>query len=706
MRYNTKFEAVETEGLNDFEDMEIEMSGKAFRSLIDAIYSRKIEAPVRELSTNALDAQIEAGVIRPFDVHLPNALAPTFYVRDYGISMTDEFVRQRYKRLFDSTKDGAKEADVAACDPNKTVGSWGLGSKSPFAYTDAITLTCWLDGEVRLYTVFIGDNGRPRVAPVFRGESAEPNGVKVEFAVKPDDIDDFKEAAIRTYKGFNILPNGLPTDVLREIQIEPEFVGSFFKCYSSSYLGSGYFARQGCVLYPIDLDKVGGNLTGFKGVAASVIIDFPIGSLEYTNSREFLAYTDDTVAALTKRFAEFRAEVTAEVTSSLQTIRNPFERARLVGSNDLFKLNRFAQASEAYRDRARIVDAFKEFLPYTRTNYPNRNHAECAIDTDGDKARCRRYTFVDEGFPDRVGLILIDEFNKFGTKKSVRSMSKRIASWLKQSGLKYAYVFSRLPTISALRAAGFPPITRLSAIPELPKPPREYVRGPGFARFKLGAAEVAEEDIPDNALFVFVNRGQWITPDFRAIFAKDPIRKAAKLLKRPIYSINVRSNDRLERWADYDMVYGITDDVMENLTDDEVRGVIDRMNYARFGSTRISGLVEELSQAGLIRNTVFKGLDRFWKRDKAARKKYPALFDFLGRAHEDDESPWLHTIIERGRALGCELLCPPVGRHGDIPYEPHLFPKGTEDFVNFYRRVGLSTTDLAYLVKEIAACRP
>ncbi len=143
MEYATKFPAVEAEGLGETEGFKIAASGKAFRSLIDSIYSRKEEAPVRELLTNAWDAHIAAGKIEPFHLHLPSRLFPTFYVRDYGPSMSHEFVMERYTTLFDSTKDGARDDDVAVIAPNAQVGSWGLGSKTPFAYTDAFTLTCW-----------------------------------------------------------------------------------------------------------------------------------------------------------------------------------------------------------------------------------------------------------------------------------------------------------------------------------------------------------------------------------------------------------------------------------------------------------------------------------------------------------------------------------------------------------------------------------
>ena len=118
MQYGHKFAAVESEGLGETKGFTIAASGKAFRSLIDSIYSRKIEAPIRELATNAFDGHLAVGKIEPFDVHLPTILDPTFWVRDYGCSMTHEMVMNRYTTLFDSTKDGQRDDDAAVVAPN------------------------------------------------------------------------------------------------------------------------------------------------------------------------------------------------------------------------------------------------------------------------------------------------------------------------------------------------------------------------------------------------------------------------------------------------------------------------------------------------------------------------------------------------------------------------------------------------------------
>ena len=130
----------------------IEASAKAFFILSDGLYSNKVKAVIRELSTNAYDSHVDAGVAdKPFDVHLPSRLDPTFYVRDYGTSMTHSECMELYTTYFRSTRN----------DSNDAVGCLGLGSKAPFAYCDQFTVDAYLDGEARVYTAYKDEGGSP-----------------------------------------------------------------------------------------------------------------------------------------------------------------------------------------------------------------------------------------------------------------------------------------------------------------------------------------------------------------------------------------------------------------------------------------------------------------------------------------------------------------------------------------------------------------
>ena len=105
----------------------IDATAKAFAILSDGLYSNKILAVVRELSTNAYDSHVAAGCPeKPFDVTLPTSLDHEFSIRDYGTGLSKENCMSLYTTCFRSDK----------TDSNDAVGCLGLGSKSPFAYTD------------------------------------------------------------------------------------------------------------------------------------------------------------------------------------------------------------------------------------------------------------------------------------------------------------------------------------------------------------------------------------------------------------------------------------------------------------------------------------------------------------------------------------------------------------------------------------------
>ena len=105
MKLHESINVVERSGEFEESNFSIQASAKAFFILSDGLYSNKIKAVIRELSTNAYDAHVENGnVDTPFDIHLPNRLEPFFSIRDYGIGMSHDECMHLYTSYFNSTK--------------------------------------------------------------------------------------------------------------------------------------------------------------------------------------------------------------------------------------------------------------------------------------------------------------------------------------------------------------------------------------------------------------------------------------------------------------------------------------------------------------------------------------------------------------------------------------------------------------------------
>jgi hypothetical protein len=261
----------------------IKASPKAFLILSDALYSNKIQAVIRELSTNAYDSHVENGnKEQPFDVHIPSRMEPMFFVRDYGTGMSHEDCMHLYTTYFGSTR----------TDSNEAVGCMGLGSKSPFAYTDSFTVESFYNGEHRTYNAYKNEKHEPVFALLNELPTDEPNGLKVSFAVEVDsyssDPSDFGREAKKIYRHFDVRPNITGAELgMEDKKIILE--GEFWRIVGGS---SEAVAVMGNVGYPISSKDCSAHKKITRLLGDSIEINFDIGELDITPSRESLSYND------------------------------------------------------------------------------------------------------------------------------------------------------------------------------------------------------------------------------------------------------------------------------------------------------------------------------------------------------------------------------------------------------------------------------
>lgn len=159
------------------------------KKAIELLYSQyqfPIRTMVQELICNAFDAMQDAGKEDvPISVDLPRALNKYhFIVRDYGNSMTPDQIKNVYMRINASTKSNS----------NKAIGGFGIGSKTPWAYTESFILTTYVNGIERQYLMV---RGRETISKVYEGKTDEPNGTKVTVKCERLDVERFEDAYLR-----------------------------------------------------------------------------------------------------------------------------------------------------------------------------------------------------------------------------------------------------------------------------------------------------------------------------------------------------------------------------------------------------------------------------------------------------------------------------------------------------------------------------
>lgn len=307
-----KVNAIERSGGLNESKFTIEANGKAFRVLSDSLYPDKPKAILRELSCNAYDAHIAAGCPdKPFSVHLPTALEPWLTIRDYGIGLTPEEMCGYWKTV--TNEDGKEERVFVGgiyntffkstkTTSNDFIGALGLGSKSPFSYVDSFTVISRKDGMKYSFTAYINEQDEPEIVELGREPTDEGNGLEVSMPVKKNDYHVFAEKAKLVLQWFDPQPVVTGAHNWQVATLNPKVSGSNWVLNTASPYGShGAMAIQGKVAYPIDAYALDLDYNTAEGqlywnlLRSHLVIQFPIGDLDVTASRETLSYKGPTI---------------------------------------------------------------------------------------------------------------------------------------------------------------------------------------------------------------------------------------------------------------------------------------------------------------------------------------------------------------------------------------------------------------------------
>jgi len=256
------------------------------------IYSDKLLAVIREYSTNAVDANIEAGKNVPINVQLPSIGDPTLSFRDYGYGLTDEEVCQLYVKYGASTKRNS----------NDYTGCLGIGCKAGFAYGDSFQVVSYTTNKITTWLARIDDSKRGTISMLNSTENTTgTTGTEVRVTIRKQDIDDCISKAKKFFKYWRTKPIincELPKlDIFESTDDWAITKESQRPYYNRSHRNASVV--MGNICYPLSADSA--NITG-KGSAliqcTNVIFYAPLGSLDIAANRESLEYTDRTRNAL------------------------------------------------------------------------------------------------------------------------------------------------------------------------------------------------------------------------------------------------------------------------------------------------------------------------------------------------------------------------------------------------------------------------
>jgi hypothetical protein len=286
--------------------MGIDTASLAFlQKVLTDLYSDPILAVIREYSTNAWDSHVEAGQQRPIEVETPSTLTPFFKVRDYGVGLSIEDMREIYSQYGASTKRGT----------NAQTGMLGLGCKSALTYTNQFTINSVKDGVKTSVVVSRNADNVGSMQVVFNGPSSEPQGVEISIPIHRKDAFEFQTKAgkfFRVWKPEQVKLNGQAPEPMKGEWLNEQIILTEGR---SAYSDGEYAIVMGGVTYNVTRTELFGeqftsnyNRPNIK-TSTGITFFVEMGSIDFTPSREELHYTPRTRAKLKDLVNDFNKTI-------------------------------------------------------------------------------------------------------------------------------------------------------------------------------------------------------------------------------------------------------------------------------------------------------------------------------------------------------------------------------------------------------------
>lgn len=271
----------------------------AFQDIIK--YSNPVSSVVREITSNAVDANNETGEDHSVDItydHSDINQNIMLKFRDYGYGISPEKFENVYMSLYESDKR----------DSNDHIGAFGIGSKSSLSVADNYYVRTIHEGVCYLYLVW-NDGVYINSTLMDEFETSEHQGTEIQVPVDKISYNVLLEA-LRDQLAFfrNIRIHGMGMEPNKIVEGE-NFIVSTWSQKPSICLG--------CVKYNIDFDSIKqydeddfmeDSLRGLLK-NSNVGLKFDIGELGVTSKREGIKYNKESAKLILERARKVKDEL-------------------------------------------------------------------------------------------------------------------------------------------------------------------------------------------------------------------------------------------------------------------------------------------------------------------------------------------------------------------------------------------------------------
>lgn len=311
----------ETQGTMKEMSFGIGNMGLVLDILRSKLYKNPILAICREICCNARDAHVEMGKKDfPIEVHFPTSFDMHYKVKDYGPGIAPERMEDIFINFGSSTKR----------ETNEQIGGWGIGAKSPLAYSDTFSILSNYNGTQYIYNAYIDETKIGKMALVSKDPTDEPNGTTIKIPVLTKNVREFVDCTLEATQYWPVKPilKGIsPTPTYKKIEIIHSGDGWSLvrdgRANNYYYSNSDYTGRSVAVIdgigYSLDINSLS-KLSDLhrKFLDNKFLFHFKNGELSLSASRDNIHYDDNTQNIIAARINLAIKEVVERINKEIE----------------------------------------------------------------------------------------------------------------------------------------------------------------------------------------------------------------------------------------------------------------------------------------------------------------------------------------------------------------------------------------------------
>lgn len=379
---NLTSEKTETLNLNSKKEFTIDTSNQMIVSILrDKLYSNKVAAVCREVASNSRDANREAGkgnLPITISISSSNSLLDegvSISFRDSGVGISPSRIDNVFLKYGSSTKR----------DSNNQTGGFGIGAKTPFAYTNEFLIsTISEENGVRLHNIYqalISNEGGQEVSQlilVSSMETTEETGTEIIVPIKEEDKYEFLEECRKATSLWEVQPTIMYENEIQNLKIKDLFNEKDFRViygdYQTSLFDVSYdemFLEIDGIPYSLSCTKLGRisedsrrklensflysmiSRHSYKTVKRNILLCFETGELTLSASREDIEYTEENIKLIISKFEKLVNFIETNILEEFASKTTELEK--------IMSFNSFGYTGESVKEDSDIEVIFKDF---------------------------------------------------------------------------------------------------------------------------------------------------------------------------------------------------------------------------------------------------------------------------------------------------------------------------------------------------------